>query len=309
MYLFTQQINNWDDWGKVFQSIPAFTPLIQHIFQKENLPMAEVENLTPGTNAVFKVGEYVIKIFAPQEFGESFGVNIDVELFGMRLANAHSIPAPRLIADGMVQDKYHFRYMIMECINGQLLSKIENNLTYQDKITIGQNMRKITDKLNQPCQNFTTIDVMQHALADEEWEDEGFPMSFQKERLAYLSAFDITQYAKVYCHGDLHAENILVDDNLNVYIIDFADAMYAPAEYEHVYAASGLFCFEEPYMKGYFGNYAVQDIVDLCMTWLPIHVWGHSTIVGNLKPVSEITSLAVLREKLHSLIKQKNSPA
>ena len=62
MSLFTAQINNWDDWGKLFQSISAFTPLVEHIFHKENLPYANIENLKPGTNAVFKVGEYVIKI-------------------------------------------------------------------------------------------------------------------------------------------------------------------------------------------------------------------------------------------------------
>ena len=57
MSLVTEQINNWDDWGKVFQSIPAFKPLVECIFNKENLPIVEIENLKPGTNAVFKVGE------------------------------------------------------------------------------------------------------------------------------------------------------------------------------------------------------------------------------------------------------------
>ena len=124
MNLFTEQINNWDDWGKVFQSILAFTPLVEHIFQKENLPLAKIENLEPGTNAVFKVGEYVIKIFAPQGMGEDYDTNVDVELFGMRLANAQGVPAPKLIADGFIEDKYRFRYMIMEYIDGKLLNEI-----------------------------------------------------------------------------------------------------------------------------------------------------------------------------------------
>jgi aminoglycoside phosphotransferase (APT) family kinase protein len=107
---------------------------------------------------------------------------------------------------------------------------------------------------------------------------------------------------KVYCHGDFHAENILVDDELNVYIIDFADAMYAPAEYEQVYVVSALFCFEKPYLIGYFGDYTHDGILDLCMTWLPIHVWGHSVAASNLKPVAEIDSLEEMRRRLHVLI-------
>ena len=146
---------------------------------------------------------------------------------------------------------------------------------------------------------------MQHAFDDEEWEDEGFPLSFQEERLSYLRSFCIDGMEKVYCHGDFHAENLLVNDKLDVYIVDFADAMYAPAEYEQVYVVSALFCFEKPYMIGYFGDYAVDDIVNLCMTWLPIHVWGHSTVVGNLKPVSEILTFDVMRNKLRDLIERE----
>jgi aminoglycoside phosphotransferase (APT) family kinase protein len=297
---------------------------VEHIFRNENLPIESIETLKPGTNAVFKVGSYVIKIFAPPGMGQDFGINIDVELFGLRWAEEQNVPAPRLIASGAVEDKYHFKYMIMDYIDGKLFSEIEDSLSYDDKVSIGQKIRSITNKLNRPCENFTPsvhlpsanapsatdffplhIDVMQHAFDDEEWEDEGFPASFQEERLSYLRNFRMDDREKVYCHGDFHVENILVDDNLNVYIVDFADAMYAPAEYEQVYVVSALFCFEKPYMVGYFGDYTVEDIVNLCMTWLPIHVWGHSTVVGNLKLVADIVSLEVMQNRLRDLIEHE----
>jgi serine/threonine protein kinase len=309
MHLFTEEINDWDDWGKVFQSIPAFTALVEHIFIKEKLPVETIETLKPGTNAVFKAGNYVIKIFAPPGMGQDFGINTEVELFGMKWAEAQGVPAPRLVANGAVEDKYTFQYIIMDYIDGKLFSEVEGKLSYDEKVVIGQKIRGITDKLNKPCENFTAIDVMQHAFDDEEWENEGFPASFQEERLSYLKSFRMDGREKVYCHGDFHCENILVDEELNVYIVDFADAMYAPAEYEQVYVASALFCFEKPYMAGYFGDYTVDYIVDLCMAWLPVHVWGHAIIVGNLKPVSEIGSFDVLRERLWNLItyeKQKH---
>jgi len=65
MSLFTAEIGNWQEWGGIFQSITAFTPLVEHILKKENLPVAKIENLTPGTNAVFKVGGYVVKYTRP----------------------------------------------------------------------------------------------------------------------------------------------------------------------------------------------------------------------------------------------------
>jgi len=309
MSLFTEQINSWDDWGKIFQSIPAFTSLIEYIMAKENLPFLEIENLKPGTNAVFKVGNNVIKIFAPPEFSkdEDYGTNVDVELFGMKLANSQGVPSPKLIAFGSIDDKYHFRYMIMEYIHGKLLGDIAESLSYENKVNIGRQIRNITDKLNVPCQNFTNIDVMKYALGCSGWEDLGFPESLRNERLAYLTNFHIDKQDKVYCHSDFHCENILIDDDLNVYLIDFADAMFAPAKYEQAYIASALFCFEKPYMMGYFGDYNVQTIVDLCMTWLPIHAWGYATIEGNFKSLEDMLSFAVLREKLHGLIEAEKS--
>ena len=307
MNLFNENIDNWDDWGKVFHSIPAFTPLVEYILNKENLPIAKIENLKPGTNAVFKAGGYVMKIFSPLglSFDKDYGTNIDVELFGMRLANSQGVPAPRLIANGVVEDRYCFRYIIMEYIDGKMLDEIKDGLSYEDKVIIGQNVRKITDKLNVPCENFTNIDFMQYAKDNRsvmDWAEEGFPESLQKERLAYFENLIIDENRKVYCHGDFHCGNILVDDKLNVHIVDFADAMYAPAEYELVYIVSSLFCFEKPYMTGYFGEYDVDDIADLCMAWLPVHAWGHDATEGNLRDVTDIKSFAVMREKLHELI-------
>ena len=306
MCLFTAQINNWREWGEIFQSIPAFAPLINYIFMKEQLPAAEIENLQPGTNAVFKAGDYVIKIFAPQGLGSGFGTHVDVELFGMKQANASEIPAPKLIAEGVVEDKYHFRYMIMDYIRGKMLNEVEDSLTYEDKVSIGKQIRNITQKLNVPCENFTSVDMLRYAMENEEWKDDGFPPSFLEERLAYLVGFHIDENDKVYCHGDFHCGNVLIDDEKKVYLIDFADAMYAPAPYEQVYIISALFCFEKPYMTGYFGgDYDADEIVDFCMTWLPVHAWGHSAIKGNLDTVDEISSFAVLRERLCDLIKER----
>jgi len=335
MYLFTEQLNNWDDWHDIKISVSAFAPLIAYIMQKENLPLAKVENLTPGTNAVFKVGGYAIKFFVPPELHDTthngYGKDFNIELFGIKWANDRGVPSPKLITNGIVADKYLFRYMIMEYVHGIALDKIEDRLSYEDKVTIGQHMRNITDKLNLPCENFTPIDIMAFAICNDGWKEEGFPESFLAELSAYLKNFRMGQ--KVYCHGDLHEGNVLVSEsvkeanlsffhqnifafrkegfarlegmesNMNVSIIDFADAMYAPAEYELVYIVSSLFGFEKPYMEGYFGqDYAVDDILELCMTWLPVHAWSHGLLAETIGPAQEITSFAVMRERLRDWI-------
>jgi len=60
-------------------------------------------------------------------------------------------------------------------------------------------------------------------------------------------------------------------------------------------------------MEGYFGeNYVVDDILELCMTWLPVHAWVHGILAAIIGPAEEITSFAVMRERLRDWIGGEN---
>ena len=157
--LFTEQINNWDDWGNIFQSIPAFTSLVNHILKAKSLPASEIENLTPGTNAVFKTGRYVVKIYAPAESGIDQTLDMHTELFASARANRIGVSAPRLTAHGFVQDKYRFAYMITEYVEGVALADAVNAMSDAEKIEIGRRLRIVTDKMNTVCESFNGIDV------------------------------------------------------------------------------------------------------------------------------------------------------
>jgi len=61
MNLFTAHIDGWASWSQAFQSINAFEPLVKFILQRHGLPISAVEHCKPGTNAVFKVGGFVVK--------------------------------------------------------------------------------------------------------------------------------------------------------------------------------------------------------------------------------------------------------
>jgi len=302
--LFKEQISSLDDWAKIFESIHVFMPLIEYIFRKERLELARIENLTSGTNAVFRAGDYVVKIFAPMEAGIEVGADINTELFGIKRAVALGIPTPKLIASGEIVDKYNFHYMITEYLNAASFREIKNSLSlsYEEKIVFGQKLRKITDRLNTPCENFDPIEVIQSAMNNNEWAN--YPDSFIQERLSYLANMCVDERAKVYCHGDLNADNIFVDGNFDsLYIIDFADGMYVPAGYEEALIACELFGFERPYMLGYFGEYSIESIVDLCARWLPVHDSGMYILRDKVGPAEEIRSLAVMKERLFRRVK------
>lgn len=295
--LFKEEIHGWSSWGRIFQSIEAFEPLIKHIFKLHNLPFSSVRHCTPGTNAVFKINDFIIKIFAPNESGMDTDSDYYTELFGLERANKLGVPSPELIAKGSVLAKYRFNYMVMAYIEGAEFGKTENTFSDETKFEIGMKLRKITDKLNTECEQFNEVDVINNIGRYKRWNS--FCNEFKNERLAYIKNHSFGKH--VFVHGDLNPDNVLVADN-ELYIIDFADAVTAPQEYELAVIICELFCFENSYMRGYFGEFDVKELTDRCFDGLIIHDFGGDIIRSNLGEIDEITDLKILKDRLYTAI-------
>jgi thiamine kinase-like enzyme len=298
-YLFTEEINNWQEWGEVFQSILSFSSLIEFIFTKENLPFAEIRNLTPGTNAVFRVDNNVVKIFAPNESGMDQTLDLQTELFAIKRVNKLGISAPNLIVNGIVKDKYHFAYMITEYIDGVEFSEMSNIMTDNEKTNIGRKLRALTDKMNTPCEPFNNIDVINDKDRGRRWDK--YPAKFKEERIGYINSYDFGE--KVFVHGDLCGDNILLDPDNKIYIIDFSDAVLAPKIYEQALVAVELFNFDTSFLRGYFGDYSTDELIELCFNGLLIHDFGGDIVNNHFGGFSEIDSLGKLRKLLSQRIK------
>ena len=293
MNLFNAQFANIQEWGAIFQSIPAFAPLVEYILKKEHLPITKIENLTPGTNAVFRVGGYVVKIFAPPESGIDQALDLQTELFSTRRANRLGLSAPKLIADGIVEDKYHFGYMITEYIGGVECIEAVKSMTDEDKTRLGRRLRRICDKMNTPCEPFNGIDVINDKGRYRRWDQ--YAERFRAERLAYIRTHDFGE--KVFVHGDLCLDNMLLSPEGELFIIDFADAVLAPVVYEHALVA---FAFElDPaLLRGYFGNYTAEDLINVCFDGLLIHDFGGDIVRDFFGKPDEIMDLEDLRERM-----------
>lgn len=163
--LFNYTIKNWDDWGKVFQSIENFTPLAREIFRREKLEFTRLENLTPGTNAVFRAGDYVVKIFAPRESGFDSHADYLNESAVCSALTERGIPTPQLVACGSVQDKYLFYYIITEYYSGvEAGAWLEKATPGQEKIFI-ERLRELLQKFNRPAQGLIPpVDLLGRAL-------------------------------------------------------------------------------------------------------------------------------------------------
>lgn len=296
--LFTHEINGWDSWRKIYQSISVFEPLIKHIFEKEKLPFSRIEHCTPGTNAIFKIGDYILKIIAPMEAGTDSSEEFNAEVFANNRVASLGVPVPNIIAFGNIEDKYRFSYIVMEYIEGKEFNKVTKHLTCEEKVETGRKLRILTDIFNKPCKPFNKVDVLYDLNRQKRWEK--YPESFKRERLNYINSHNFGE--KVFVHGDLNGDNILLTHDKKLYIIDFADAVLAPISYEHALIVCELFQFDKAYLKGYFGNYEIDELVEICFNGILIHDFGGDIVRERIGEINEFTNLEVLRKKLYELL-------
>jgi tRNA A-37 threonylcarbamoyl transferase component Bud32 len=226
MFLFNKDISNWVKWGEAFQDIDAFSLLIKHIFKVEGIPLLEINNTTPGTNAVFDCGRFIVKIYAPPETGISRS-EYRSEIEALRRASRQNVPAPRIFACGVVVDKYEFYYLITEKVHGTEASKIISNYSYDEKFRFVQKINGLLNNINTRAP-LSVKEIKDSVLQNKRWDI--FPESLQSQVQNLASGLKFQEM--VYVHGDLTGENVILNKD-SMTIIDFGDARPAPRYYEY----------------------------------------------------------------------------
>lgn len=285
-WLFEADIVGNDSWASVFQSKKDFEPLIREIFKRHHLKAEKIENLTPGTNAVFRVGDHVIKVFAPVESGFSTDKDFDTELAALRHANRVGVTAPLLVCSGCMEDKYLFRYIVMAYIQGCAFEDMSQRFNSRQKADFAEKLKSITQKLNVelPERDIPAFSLPE-CLGNPRWFI--FPECFRQSRNAYVESHPFSSY--VYTHGDLTGENMIVGDDGEVFIIDFADSRLAPYEYEWPPIVFALFGCDPVMMEAYFGACHGDGFYDRLTLSMVVHEFGATLI----KQICETSGIAL----------------
>ena len=283
--LFTQTIDGVESWIDVYQSIRAFKPLVNEILTKHGFSCAEINNLTPGSNAVFLSGGLIIKIFAPVEGGFSEGKAFFAEKAALKHVNG-KIPSPKLLASGVLNDKYSFQYIIMEHIAGSTLADRLKHFTNSHKERFAAAIKTITNAVNIRVTDSAVPNItLEHCVKNERWNE--FPESFCEDRISALKSCSFED--AVYVHGDLKAANIIIGENDGVYLIDYADSHTAPAGYEWPFIVFGLFGCDHVMMKTYFGEYQNEAFYRQLTRYLLMHKFGAFILMQ----ICELTGTAI----------------
>ena len=226
---FSETVESWQDWGRIYQSIPTFEPLVKEIFRREGLPWEPLSPLTPGTNGVFRCGNLVVKVFYPKEAGENPALDFSTETAACHQALAWGIPCPDLVTQGTIQDRYIFYYLITSYIPGKEAGTWLETASSSERARFVETLKTILGNLHRPAEGpFPPGDLKAQALENPRLQK--LPTSLREEILLRVKNMDLGQL--VLTHGDVTGENILIRENGALAFLDWADARLAPPWYE-----------------------------------------------------------------------------
>lgn len=109
---------------------------------------------------------------------------------------------------------------------------------------------------------------------------------------------------KVYVHGDITGDNVMISREGMLYIIDFADGRIAPKEYELPPILFDLFDFDKIMINEFIGGQNIDNFVKDCFYGILMHEFGSyfvklicERIIGT--QVSELANILEVEEALY----------
>ncbi len=275
-YLFNEKIASWQDWSKVYQSIPAFEGIILEICRRENIPCEkeDIKNVTPGTHAVFKVHEYIVKVFCPKESGFDGSLDASVEKSAMHAANSFGVECPRIVASGEICDKYVFTYIVMDFIEGTEFKDIREKLSYEEIVDIVSQLKVILKKMNRPSDAIPALDILSEVKKSERLSV--LPESLCQDIIQTAESLDFSE--SVLVHGDITDDNTLVAAGNRLKLIDFADCHLAPWYYELPPIVFSFFGCRRDFIDCFRSEMSMEEFTDYFLKGLVIHDFGPDII-------------------------------
>lgn len=195
-------------------------------------------------NAVFRVGEagHILKLY-----GTDAQRHASVERTALT-AIAGAIPAPRVIAHGMLEDGPP--YLIMSAVAGRTLQDAWSDLTREELHAVIAEIGRMTATYHRvPVDALAAVEAQhgrRHALIDHEQAKRiaeikalsDLPPQHRDELIAFTheQALTVRSYPALLTHSDLSWAHIYVDSGKDGPVvsgfIDWAEAMLGPAEWD-----------------------------------------------------------------------------
>jgi hygromycin-B 7''-O-kinase len=308
-----------DGYRQHFMDAVYWQPYVKMVCQRHKLRPAEVVDTgLPGTYPTFIVDEHwVIKFF-----GELFNGadTFEVERQVNQLIEANqTIVAPALIVWGHLFENtagWSWPYLIFEFIPGVSLGEVYEQVGFDDKLVLAQNLAQITRQLHahlpaRPSSNQLTWEAYVNLIKKQyvtcqriQQAAEAVPNHLAQQIDTFLPPLDRLIGPGIrpcLIHADLTADHILGQLKNGAWttngLIDFGDAMVGDFVYELIALHLDLFRGDKRLLAVYLAAYGVDDqfyqsLPTKAMSLTLLHrfdVFGY--VCKTYPQVSEATSL------------------
>jgi hygromycin-B 7''-O-kinase len=308
-------VGTWQEWARIFTDVGLWKPAVREVCRTSALPCRRIEAGYPGTNAVFIVDRtYVVKVYAPfchRDFG------VECTLYHL-LVEESCVPAPRLVAQGVLHDQIDWPYIVMDFRPGKPIRDARDRLSRAEFFEIAFELGQIVRAIHRiPLEHLQGVRLssgewMQFirrrmAQCEEENRREGvLSESILGELPGFLSSVELDS-PLLLLNGDLTEDHVLIEQRNDRWVvsglIDFADALIGAREYEWIALWFGALGHEEGSLEAFMAGYDAQiqldgAFLDRVMAFTFLHLFGAGIIRVTLEQLGspQIGSLQDLQE-------------
>lgn len=261
--IIQRELNDLTDWKDFLGSENIIANLVYPILKQCNISVYSVKKIDLGTNAVFDLGNYILKIYAVNKNSNSkLDCIREVILSNLFMSSHYRVPA--IIKTGYINDRYTIYYNVMEKFND--LVPVCNILSDPDSLNYTAFLQELHVLIN--CIHSLQVDPNIVSLYSKSIMGE---LSKCDEYVQYVNRYLINNHFKFgIVHGDLSETNIYFNNKGELIILDFEDWMFAPiiVEYPTV-------CFEllkTPYIiNDFFTNIPKNNLIEMLIAGIILH--------------------------------------
>lgn len=123
--IIVNSIKNLNDWKLFLSNTNAIEYLAQYIVKQSGVSVSKIERINIGTNAVFDLGNFILKIYAVSEDSNPM-LDCKREIILSNLLQSSPYHVPSIVKTGYINDRYTIYYNIIE--------KIEVSYSFADII-------------------------------------------------------------------------------------------------------------------------------------------------------------------------------
>ncbi len=312
------------EWGQVFTDVDIWAPAVREVCRRARIPVRSIEAGYPGSNAVFIVNKRgpsiaVVKIYAPL-WPEDYAIE---RILHPILSRWPEIGAPHLLAEGRLCADGAWPYIVLSFVSGEPIREIREDISRRDFLAAARDLGHRLKVLH----SIPTADLGGLDTSPDGWRrtaEQHLTQSIEKLRarkalpktvLDLVPGFvravlqDSTTTPIVLVSGDVTEDHVLLEERDGHRtlsgLIDFADALVAPREYEWIAlwfsaldrdTASLHACFE-----GYGGDIVTNAaFYQNALAFTFLHEFGAEIIAETLNRLGnpEIDSISALKAAL-----------